>query len=172
MDQTVLQGDRLEARAAGSFDISGRLDLGATLLLPRDLAERAGSLSRELVAAAGADGRVPVGLRITGNVERPDVALDLSAARTAVVDRAREAAEEQARELAGRATREAVERLELPDSLRGLPADSLRTLLGDSLFTLLPDSVKLPADSLQERAEDALQERLRKLLRGGGGGSR
>jgi hypothetical protein len=176
LDETMLRGERLDVRAAGSFDLAGILNLGATLYLSTPLAERAGAVGREVVAAAGPDGRVPVGLRITGDVQRPDVALDLSEARSALVARAREAAEaaveEQAGRLADRATREVAQRFDLPDSLRGLPAGSLRAVLGDSLFSLLPDSLKVPGDSLRTRAEDEIRARLQRLLRGGGGGTR
>lgn len=176
LDETMLQGDRLDARAAGSFDLAGILDLGATVYLTSALAERAGALGQEVVAAAGTDGRVPVGIRITGDVQNPDVTLDLSEARSALVSRAREAAEaaveEQAGRIAERAAREVAERFELPDSLQGLPAGSLRAVLGDSLFSLLPDSLKLPGDTIRTRAEDEIRARLQRLLRGGGGGPR
>ncbi|MFW5947045.1 MAG: AsmA-like C-terminal region-containing protein, partial [Gemmatimonadota bacterium] len=172
LDETVLRGRELDMRAAGSFDLGGRMDLGATLYLSRELARRAGEVGSQVVAAAGTDGRVPVGVTITGPVEEPAVRLDLSEARSAVVERAREAAAAEARRAADRVARaaagEVAGRLELPDSLRGLPPDSLRAVLGDSLFGLLPDSLKLPADSLAARAENALKARLRKLLPGGG----
>ncbi|MBW3553350.1 MAG: AsmA family protein [Gemmatimonadetes bacterium] len=167
LEETALDGPEVSARAAGSFDFSGRLDLGATVFLSRQLAARAGAVGEQLVATAGNDGRVPVGLRITGTADSPDVTLDLSAARGNVVARARETAEREAREVAAHAADAALDRLEIPDSLRGLPADSLRKVIGDSLFDLLPDSLRLPSDSLRANAEEALKRRLRSLFGGG-----
>ncbi|HUE76800.1 MAG TPA: AsmA family protein [Longimicrobiales bacterium] len=167
LEETTLDGADLSARAAGSFDFGGKLDLGATLYLSRELAARAGTLGEQVVAAAGRDGRVPVGLAIRGTAEQPDISLDLSAARETVVARAREAAEEEARELAADAKDAAFDRLQVPDSLRHLPPDSLRQLIGDSLFDLLPDSLRIPGDSLRARTEDAVKSRLRRLFGGG-----
>ena len=167
LDETALDGPEVSARAAGSFDFSGRLDLGATVFLSRQLATRAGALGEQVLAAAASGERIPVGLRITGTAERPDVGLDLSEARGNVVARARETAEREARQVAARATDAALDRLEIPDSLRGLPADSLRKVIGDSLFDLLPDSLRVPSDSLRANAEEALKRRLRSLFGGG-----
>lgn len=167
LDETALDGPEVSARAAGSFDFSGRLDLGATVFLSRQLAARAGAVGEQLVAAAGSGGRVPVGLRITGTADNPDVTLDVSEARGNVVARARETAEREAREVAAHAADAALDRLEIPDSLRGLPADSLRKVIGDSLFDLLPDSLRLPSDSRRANAEEALKRRLRSLFGGG-----
>ena len=170
LDETVLQGRDLDARAAGAFDLGGALDLGATLILTPELAARAGAVGERAAALAGTDGRIPVGVRISGTVERPAVQLDLSEARANVVTRARDAAEAEARERGEAAARDALERLELPDSLLGLEPDSLRKVIGDSMFSLLPDSVRARGDSLRAGAEEALRSRLRKLLPGGGGG--
>lgn len=167
LEETALDGPDVSARAAGSFDFGGRLDLGVSLFLSRRLAARAGAVGEQVLAAAGSGDRVPVGLRITGTVERPDVTLDLSEARGNVVARARATAEREARDVAARATDVALDRLEIPDSLRGLPADSLRKVIGDSLFDLLPDSLRLPSDSLRADAEEALKKRLRSLFGGG-----
>ena len=167
LDETALDGPEISARAAGSFDFGGRLDLGATAYLSRELAARAGAIGQQVIAAAGDGDRVPVGIRITGDASSPTVALDLSAARDNVVARARESAEREARAVAARATEVALDRLEIPDSLRGLPADSLRKVIGDSLFELLPDSLRVPPDSVRARAEDALRKRLRGLFGGG-----
>lgn len=167
LEETALDGAELSARAAGSFDFSGQLDLGATLYLSRDLASRAGAVGEQVMAAAGSDGRIPVGLTITGSARSPDIALDFSAARETAVARAREAAQEEARQLAARAEDAALDRLAVPDSLRGLPADSLRRIIGDSLFELLPDSLRIDGDSLRAEAGDALRSRLRSLFGGG-----
>jgi hypothetical protein len=185
--ETALQGGSLDARTAGWFDFAGQLDLEVIADLTADLASRAGAIGEQVLATVQ-DGRVPVGLHIRGNVEEPQVNLDLSPARDAVASRveaeAREAggairdaaraAGEQVvgdvRERAGQLIGDSTGRFTLPDSLKGLPADSLRQVLGDSLYTLLPDSVKLRADSLQQAIQNALRERLRRLLPGRGGG--
>ena len=190
LDQTALQATSLDARTSGWFDFGGQIDVRATAGLARDLAARAGALGEQLLSAT--QGPIPVALQIRGDVESPEVDLDLRSVREAVGGRAGEAAEEvrqRARETVGQArervateaeeaaaaaragaTREAARRVELPDSLRNLPADSLRKVLGDSAYALLPDSVKLRADSLQRALENAIRERLRRLLPGGGGG--
>lgn len=193
LDETALQATDLDLQATGWFDFGGQLDVRATASLAPELARRAGAIGRQL-AAAGVP--IPVGLRIHGPVESPDVALDLAPARRAVAGRAREAvdeavgearetaedaveeaagevrrrAEEELQAAADRATGQTGQRVELPDSLRGLPADSLRQILGDSVYELLPDSVRLRADSLQKAIENGIRERLRRLLPGGGGG--
>ena len=191
LDETALQAPSLDARARGWFDFGGQIDVRATAGLTRDLAQRAGAIGQELLAAT--QGPVPIAFQIRGSVESPEVDLDLRGVRDALAGRAQEAAEEvrrqaratadQARDRVGaeaaeataaardRATREAARRVELPDSLRDLPADSLRKVLGDSAYALLPDSVRTRADSLQRALENAIRERLRRLLpRGGGGG--
>ena len=164
LEETAMDGGQIDVRAAGSFDLGGTLDLGATVYLSRELAARAGQLGDRALALAGADGRIPVGVRITGAAGNPDVVLDLSEARDAVVDRAREAAQREAAALAERAADQLADRLEIPDSLRGLSPDSLRRAVGDSLTSLLPDSLQAPPDSLRERAEDALRQRMLRLL--------
>ncbi|MFO7893733.1 MAG: AsmA family protein [Longimicrobiales bacterium] len=184
LDETALDGSEIDARAGGWFDFGGQLDVSATAALAPELARRAGAIGGQILTASP-DNAIPVGLRIHGNVESPDVTLDLDPAREAVTDRVtgaveeaaqeaqdavRGAAEEAAQDVRDRAAREAAGRFELPDSLRDLPADSLRTILGDSVYELLPDSVRLRADSLQQAIENAIRERLRRLLPGGGGG--
>ncbi|MGK7311225.1 MAG: AsmA family protein [Candidatus Longimicrobiales bacterium M2_2A_002] len=195
LDETAIDGSRLDAVADGWFDFGGMLNVEATALLTEELARQAGAIGQQLLAATSGD-RVPVGLLISGDVESPDVSLDLSPVREALAGRAREAVQEvsgeveqRARAAAGeaeeavrgaaeqalggvrdRATQQAGRSVTLPDSLRGLPADSLREILGDSAYALLPDSVRLRADSLQQSLENALRNRLRRLLPGGGGG--
>ncbi|HSH45742.1 MAG TPA: hypothetical protein VK966_07795, partial [Longimicrobiales bacterium] len=164
LQETAMDGQFLSARAAGAFGFAGDLDLGATLYLPRELASQAGAVGERILAAAGSDDRIPVGVTITGTARDPDVGIDLSEARENVVARARDAAEREARDLVERGARSALDRLEIPDSLAGLPADSLRAAAGDSLATLLPDSLAVPADSLRERAEDEIRDRLRRIL--------
>lgn len=166
LQETALEGTLLGARAAGSFGFGGELDLGATVYLPRALAARAGRIGEQILAAAGTDDRIPVGVVIGGTAREPSVALDLSEARDAVVARARSEAEREARELAGRAGDAAMDRLQVPDSLRGLSPDSLRQVIGDSAFSLLPDSLKVEPDSLRARAEDEIRERLKNIFPG------
>ena len=82
--------DGLRTEMAGSFDLSGALDLGLVAHLSPELAAGAGEQVRTAAASlAGADGTVPVGLRITGTTRSPTIALDLSAARDQAIARAR-----------------------------------------------------------------------------------
>ena len=138
LEETGLDGREVSARVAGSFDFGGRLDLGATLYLDRDHAARAGAIGEQVPAGAGTGSRVPVGLRIGGSAEAPDVRLDLTDARGTLIAQAREAARERAREVAERAA-----------------------------GAVPPDSLLAPADSVRGQARDALRSRLRTLFGGG-----
>jgi hypothetical protein len=158
IEESMLEAGSLAVRAAGSFDVSGVLDIGATLLLPQESAARVpGAPAAFLVsAAAGADGRVPVGARFSGTARDPSIRLDLSEAGARVADAAREAAQDQAREMADRI------------------ADDLADRAAAQLGGVLPprDSLATTADSARKKVEDEVVNRLRRLLpgRGGGGG--
>jgi hypothetical protein len=136
--ESVLESDELRVRAAGVFDFAGQLDIGATLELSQSLVARArvAELSRLASVAAGEGGRVPVGLRLAGTAQDPQVQLDFSQAAGNLQARAQQRVEEEGRELAEKAAREAVERL--------LPADSLAT----------------PVDSVRKRLETELRGKL------------
>ena len=190
--ETAIEATGLTLQAGGWFDLSGQLDVQATAALEPELARQAGAV-RQLLAAAP-DKRVPVGLHIHGNVERPDVALDLNPVRERVTDRATEAAEKVATEAERRARETAQEAEktvreaagEAAEDVRGqaeaglegaaervtgeaaeryeLP-DSLRGLPADSLRQILGDSVyQLLPDSVRLRA-DSLQKALENALR-------
>ena len=134
--ESLLDSNELTARAAGAFDFAGRLDLTATLLLEPTLTGRIrGELGPRLAALAGPDGRVPLGITITGPARDPNLGLDFSEARNQAVARARQAAEDRARQLAEEATRNLAGKL-VPgadsvavDSLRATAVDSARAKL-------------------------------------------
>lgn len=183
LDETVLVGQDMDIRAAGSFDLGGTLDLGATFRLDRSVAERAGTAIRELAsAAAGGQGAIPVGVTIRGPVEDVQVGLDLSAARDNLAARARQAAQDEARRIAEQAEREAREQARraaeevaerimpdsvgLPplDSLEGLSVDSLRALYGDSIAAVLEHALAARADSVRQAIADSIRNRLRRII--------
>lgn len=166
LDETALDGRDIDVSAAGSFDLGGTLDLGATVYLSRELAARAGEIGDRAMALAADDGRIPVGVTITGAADNPDVGIDLSEARANVVARARDAARAEAAALAQRTAGQVADHFEIPDSLRGLSTDSLRAVLGDSLYALVPDSLKITRDSVRTRAEEELRERVLQILPG------
>lgn len=131
LGETALVSDELDVVAAGSFDFGGRLDLAATVRLSPDLASRVrGEFASRLTAAAGdAEGRVPIGVRITGPAQRPQLQLDLSAAADNIVAEVREEAESRARNLAERALEDAAAKLLQPGDSAATPADSARAKL-------------------------------------------
>lgn len=193
LDDVALDASGMSARAAGWFDLGGQLDVSATAALEPELARSAGAIGQQLLAASP-QGRIPVGLRIHGNVESPDVALDLAPARDLVAGRAtraveeaaaaaearaREAArqvEQRARDAAEEVAGEAQDRVE--QEVRDITEqaaetgaqrlelpDSLRGLGADSLRKVLGDSAyALLPDSVRLRA-DSLQQALRNALR-------
>jgi len=139
--ESVLESSQLRARTAGSVDFSGALDLGATVELSGELASRIrGELANRITAAAsGPDGRIPVGVRITGPATSPDVSIDFSAAASNAVAEAKEAAEAKARELVDDAARKAASKL-------------------------LPGTDSLTAPAIADTAKARLQEELKKKL--------
>ncbi len=168
LDETVLDAPGLAGRAAGAFDLSGALDLDATLFLPSETLARAGNLGRQAALLADAEGRIPVGIRITGTAAAPKVALDFSSAADAATARAKAAAEQEAGALARRAAAAAASRLGAPDSVGGMVLDSLGRPAVDSAAAAVADSLAQRADSLRAAAQEAIRKRLRKLLPGGG----
>lgn len=130
LQESLLDADELIARAAGAFDFAGLLDLTATLELEPTLTGRIrGELGPRLAALAGEDGRVPIGVRITGPAQKPEIGLDLSRAAGSALTEARRAAEDRARRLAETAARDAVGKLLPGDSLPASPVDSARARL-------------------------------------------
>ncbi|HEX6308534.1 MAG TPA: AsmA family protein [Longimicrobiales bacterium] len=146
LEESRLESGELGMNAAGTFDVNGALDLGATLHLPQEWAARVPGASAGFVAGAAADGdgRVPVGARFGGTARDPSVALDLSAAGARVANAAREAAERQARDAAARAAERLTEQL--------LPRDTAGT----------------PADSMKKKVEAEVVNRLKRIIRPGG----
>ncbi|HSJ26378.1 MAG TPA: AsmA family protein [Longimicrobiales bacterium] len=147
LDESVLQGRDLQVRAAGSFDFAGNLDMGATLYMPQQWAQRIpGAPTAFLVnLVSGADGTVPVGARLTGNVRAPSVRLDLSEAGARTASAVREAARQEAREVATRVLDDVTDRLPTRDSLAAR------------------------ADSARSAVQDSITSRLRRIIRPGGG---
>lgn len=140
--ESVFESKDLAVRAAGAFDFSGELDLAATLRLSPELASRIRSdlASRLTSLTADDDGRVPIGLRITGPATSPDIQLDFSRAAENAIAEARQAAENRARELAEDVVKQAASKL-LPD-----------------------DSIATRPDSARARLESELKSRLRRLI--------
>jgi hypothetical protein len=155
LEDMMLEAGTIAIRASGGFDVTGVLDLGATVYVPQQYAARIpGAPAAFLVSAvSGTDGRVPIGARITGTAAGPDIRLDLSEAGALAANRAREAAQNEARELADRVVEDLAGRLPA-----GVPA-------------ALPsrDSVAIAADSARSRVQQELQDRLRRIIRPGGG---
>jgi hypothetical protein len=147
LEESMLESGELAVRAAGTFDLDGTLDLGATVYVPQTWMSRVPGAPAAFLtsAAAGDDGRVPIGARFTGNHRDPSVGIDMSEAGTRIANAAREAAQEQAREAAARAA----------EQLAG---------------QLLPprDSVSAAADSAKKKVESEVVNRLRRIIRPGG----
>ncbi|MBR9988271.1 MAG: AsmA family protein [Gemmatimonadetes bacterium] len=150
LEESMLESGELGVRAAGTFDLDGTLDLGATLYMPPQWTARVpGAPAAFLTSAAGgADGRVPVGARFSGPARDPSVSVDMSEAGARVANAAREAAQQQAREAAERAAGQ----------------------ITDQLADRLPprDSVTAAADSAKQKVEAEVVNRLRRIIRPGG----
>jgi uncharacterized protein involved in outer membrane biogenesis len=164
LHETAIEGSQLGVRAAGALDFNGELDFGATVTLPPELTSRIrGDLASRLTGAAAApDGRVPIGVRLSGPALSPKVEVDLSAAAANLAAEAkREAeaklrqAEAQARTKAEAAAREAAQKA------AGKVADKLLPG-GDSLGVAGADSLSLPAtaDSARAKAEKKVKDKL------------
>lgn len=121
LERAVQVSPGVNTELAGSFDFGGKLDLGLVANLSPELASAASEQVRSAAAAlAGQQGRVPIGLRITGNVTEPAIALDLTAARDQALAVARQRATEEAQSAAKRAAAEVAERV-LGDSVPVAP---------------------------------------------------
>ena len=148
LQRSVQLSDGLRTEMAGSFDISGELDLGLVAHLSPTLAAAAGEQVRAAATSlAGADGTVPVGLRIGGTTRAPTIALDLTAARDEAIARARERATEEAESAARRAAAE-LGRRTLGDSIPTDPAaigEAVRERVGDRIRGLFGRQTAQPA---------------------------
>lgn len=169
LSESLLESGDMRVVAAGALDFSGDLDLTATLGLSVELAGRS-VVSRVADAVAGEDGRIPVGLRITGPAIRPRMELDFSEASANAVARAREEAEERARELAERAAQKLVERVGervgdqigehlQPANSAGTPAEALRER-ADSMAATVDSLANTAADSARAKLQDEVRKRL------------
>jgi hypothetical protein len=115
-DEWIVEAGQLAAHVAGGFDLTGRLDLGLLAQLPLGWANAADNTAAGIVvrAAAGSDGRVPVGARVGGTFGNPAVQLDLTPTRQRLADGARQQAQSAARDLARRSARDLLERATPP----------------------------------------------------------
>lgn len=172
LHETAIEGPELGVRAAGQLDFNGELDFGATVSLPASITSRIrGDLATRLTgAAAGPDGRVPIGVKLSGPALSPKVEVDFSAAASnlaAEAKRETEAklreAEEQARARAEEAAREAAGKV--ADKVTGRLTDMLRpgkdsVPPADSIPPA--DSVSIPAaaDSARAKAEKKVRDKL------------
>ncbi len=158
LEETSVAADRMDLALGGWFDVSGALELGATAYLDPSFAAmaRGGVASTLARHASDSQGRIPIGVRITGTTTQPTVRLDLSSTGAQVAARVREEAEQQARDLARSLAEQAASRIPGADSLT----------IGDT-----PGAI---ADTVRQRVQDAVVGRLRGLLGGGdqaGGGA-
>ncbi|HEX7048680.1 MAG TPA: AsmA-like C-terminal region-containing protein, partial [Longimicrobiales bacterium] len=144
LTESVIASDEVQVRTAGSFDFAGRLNLTATLLLDPAVAERmrADVASRLTGAVAGPEGRIPLGVRITGPATEPELALDFSRAAENALAKARAEAQERVEAAAAKALDGAVEQL-LPQR----------------------DSLSTAADSARARVEKEVKSRLCKIIK-------
>lgn len=152
----------LDARLAGSFTFAGQLDLAADARIPASVAARAGvpGLQQAASAAAGEQGDVPVGVRIGGTWRSPDVALDLSAARRNLVERAQEEGRRQADRLAEQGAAALADRLGLQGDTTG--ADTVSKV--DALRQAATDSATAAVDSARRTIESNVRDRLKGLF--------
>jgi len=160
-DDAMIETASGSGRVAGSFSFDGKVDLGAEAGLPARLAARGGpALAGAAAAVADTDGTVPVALRIGGSWQRPDVALDLSAARANVVNAAREAGRREAERLADQGARALADRLGIGarDSTSGDTAAATAPALPSV------DSLGSAVDSARRTLENRARDRLRSLF--------
>lgn len=150
LEESMLESGALAVRAAGSFDLNGTLDLGATVYMPQQWLSRVPGASGAVLtsAAAGSDGRVPVGARFRGTHRDPDITLDMSEAGARIAQAAREAAAEEAR----------------------AAAESAAGQIADQLSNRLPprDSVSAAAEVAKKKVQADVVNRLRRIIPPGG----
>jgi hypothetical protein len=156
LHETAIEGPELGVRAVGELDFNGELDFGATVSLPPALTSRIrGELASRLTgAAAGPDGRIPIGVRLSGPALSPKVEVDLSAAASNLAAEAKKEAEAKLREAEAKA-RVAAE---------AAAQEGAQKAAGKVADKLLPgaDSVSLPvaADSARAKAEKKARDKL------------
>ena len=74
-----LHAGELTALAAGTLGFDRTIDMNGTAAFSREASARMISSIREISAASNAQGEVEVPFRITGSMDRPDVAIDTQA---------------------------------------------------------------------------------------------
>ncbi len=153
-DSRLRAGDA-DIELAGWFDVNGSLDIGGTIMAPGEWAARLpGNAGRLAAAGARPDGRIPIGVAITGTAAKPGLKLDFSEAAGQAARAARQRAEEEARAQAQKAVQRAAEKVVGPlppvaDSASAIvdtARQKLQRAVGDKLRSLLPTK-KSPADS-------------------------
>jgi hypothetical protein len=162
LDETAIDADALSAGASGWFDFGGQLDVRATAALEPAFARSAGAIGRQLLAASP-DGRVPVALRIHGNVESPGVALDLGPARDLVAGRVTDAAGAVVEEAEQR-VRDTAEQAEgrVRDAAQQAEETARETV--EEAAEAARDQVAEAADEARDRVEQEVQGGIREGL--------
>jgi hypothetical protein len=176
LHETAIASGDMAVSAAGSLDFNGELDFGATIGLSREITSRIrGDLASRLTgAAASEDGRVPIGVRLTGPALKPVIKLDFSVAAANLAAQARREveaklheAEAEARARAEATVREVGQKAadKVADKVTGKLTDILRpgkdsVPVSDSVPP--SDSVSIPAaaDSARAKAEKEVKDRL------------
>src|SRR5690606_1860162 len=166
LERAVQVSPGVNTELAGSFDFGGTLDLGLVANLSPELASAASEQVRSAAAAlAGQQGRVPIGLRITGNVTEPAIALDLTAARDQALAVARQRATEEAQSAAKRAAAEVAERVlgdsvpiapeQIGNAVRERVQGQIRGLFGGLGRARTPTAAEYTAKAAQEAPADS-----------------
>lgn len=144
-DSKLTAGDA-EIQLAGWFDVNGTLDIGGTILAPAEWTSRLpGQAARLAAAGARPDGRIPVGVAITGTAAKPGLQLDFSEAAGQAARAARERAEQEAKAEAQKALQRAAEKAVGP-----LPA--------------VTDSASAVVDTAKQKLQRAVGDKLRSFL--------
>lgn len=92
VEESGFEAEDVAVRFAGSFDVAGNLDFGASFDLPVRWVAGIPGVPAGLVASILADptGRVPIGANVGGSTSSPSIDLDFSEAGARIVERARE----------------------------------------------------------------------------------
>jgi hypothetical protein len=150
IDESDLNARDIRVRAAGTVDLDGTLDLGATLYVPQQLASRIPGAPAAMLVKAASDtaGRIPVGALISGSARQPKIALDMSEAGTRAATKAREAAQQEAKKVATKAADKIVGRI-LPRDSAASATDSVKSKVGTAIGAGLKKLIKPKSDSTQ-----------------------
>ncbi|MBA4377077.1 MAG: hypothetical protein C0395_00100 [Gemmatimonas sp.] len=78
MQDLKLEGPDTDWRGAGRIDLAGPLEVALVVKLPAGFRPDLGSMSPLADLLKGDDGRIALGLRLTGRASGPEVSLDLA----------------------------------------------------------------------------------------------